>query len=341
MSDADWTRVRWALVAVYVLVYIWWFFTRGIIINHLLVLSSIGLFLAATSIGRPARHWGRTFGDFALIAAMWLAYAESRGLADQFDFPIQVQSVRNIDRSIFLGTDGVVWLQNQFLSPPGTVRWYDVVGSMVYYSHFIVPPAAIATLWFLNRTQWVRYMRRFATLLFVGCAMFVVLPTAPPWMAGEPDYGYEILPELRRTTGNGWRHIGFDAAVRAWDTGRDWANPVAAMPSLHSAFSMFVVVFCFQWVKDWRWRALMLLYPVSMAVSLMYFAEHWFIDALVGWAIVGASFWAWHHIEKRLGQRRATADVERLLQSGEGAAVDVELEPRDESGLVAAQEGHD
>ena len=40
-----------------------------------------------------------------------------------------------------------------------------------------------AVLWFRNRDQWVRYMRRFATLLFVSCITFILLPTAPPWMA--------------------------------------------------------------------------------------------------------------------------------------------------------------
>lgn len=331
MSEEAWRRLRWALLAGYGIGYVWWFFSRGIIINHVLVLSSLALFFVIASIGRPPRLWLRAARDYLLFAAMWLAYAESRGLADQLGFPIQVESVRNIDRVVFFGTDAVVWLQDRFLAPIGTVRWYDVVGSMVYYSHFIVPPVTIAVLWWLNREQWVRYMRRFATMLFIGCAMFVVLPTAPPWMAGDPAYGYGALPELRRPTGNGWREIGLDAAVQAWDTGRDWANPVAAMPSLHSAFSLFVVVFFFRWVTDWRWRALMLLYPAAMALSLMYFAEHWFIDAVAGWAIVGLSFWIWNRIEARLAERTAGAGPEPTSEGSEQAevtaAVDVELHP--------------
>jgi membrane-associated phospholipid phosphatase len=189
---------------------------------------------------------------------------------------------------------------------------------MVYYSHFIVPPVTIAVLWFLSRTHWVGYMRRFATVLFIGCAMFILLPTAPPWMAagGQNRLGLELdaLPPLSRPTGRGWRHIGLDAFVKAWDHGRDWANQVAAMPSLHSAFAIFVVVFCFQWVKDWRWRALMLLYPLSMAVALMYFAEHYFVDALAGWAIVLFSFWMWDRIEKKWAARKERLAAVGLLE---------------------------
>ena len=138
---------------------------------------------ACLAVGTAQERVSMLAGAFVLFALMWLAYAESRGLADGLGFPIQVESVRNIDRVFFLGTDGVVWLQDTFLAPVGTVRWYDVVGSMVYYSHFVVPPMTIALLWFVNRHQWVRYMRRFATVILIACTMFVLLPTAPPWMA--------------------------------------------------------------------------------------------------------------------------------------------------------------
>ncbi|BAN03647.1 phosphatase PAP2 family protein [Ilumatobacter coccineus] len=335
MTDERWRTIRLSLVALFGVGYVAWFFTRGIIINHVLVLSSMALFFAVASVGRPWRCWVESLRDYLLFAAMWLAYAESRGLADGLDFPIQVESVRNIDRAFFFGADGVVELQQRFLAPPGTVRWYDVVGSMVYYSHFIVPPVTIALLWFFNREQWVRYMRRFATLLFVGCAMFVVVPTAPPWMAGDPAFGYDALPPLRRPTGNGWRYLGLDAAVDAWDTGRDWANPVAAMPSLHSGFSLFFVVFMFRWVTDWRWRSLMLLYPATMAVSLMYFGEHYFADAVAAWLIVGLSFWVWNRLEARWARR------DESLEPEVAATVDVELDTGGELGLVGTQERHD
>ncbi len=308
MSAAQWTRVRLALIAAYAIGYVWWFFEYGIIIDRISVLLSVAFFLVIASLGRPLRFWMMMFGDLALFVAMWLAYDESRGIADRAGFPIQGESVRNIDRVLFFGTDGVVWLQEQFYDGADNVRWYDVLGSMVYYSHFIVPPVVIAVLWFVSRYQWVRYMRRFATLLFAACAMFILLPTAPPWMAagGRNNLGLELdaLPPINRPTGNGWRHIGLDGFVKAWDHGRDWANQVAAMPSLHSAFALFVVVFFFPWVRSWWLRGLMLLYPLTMAVALMYFGEHYFADALAGWALVGLSFLIWNRIERRLDQRR-------------------------------------
>ena len=79
------------------------------------------------------------------------------------------------------------------------------------------------------------------------------------------------------------------------------------MPSLHCAFALFVVVFCFKWVKNWWLRALMLLYPLMMVTALMYFGEHYFADGLAGFAVVGLSFLLWNRIERYWDRRRANA----------------------------------
>jgi hypothetical protein len=42
-----------------------------------------------------------------------------------------------------------------------------------------------------------------------------------------------------------------------------------------------------------------------MAVALAYFAEHYLIDAIAGWVVVGLSFFAWNRIERELDRRRA------------------------------------
>jgi len=326
----SWERIRYSLIGVYAVVYVWWFFANGIIIDRISVLWSFAIFLCVASVGRPAHEWLRTGRDLGFFVAMWIAYDESRGIADGLGMPVQVESVRDIDRFLLFGTDGVVELQRQFLSAPGTVRWYDVIASFVYYSHFILPPLVMAILWFRNRDQWVRYMRRFATVILFACTMFVLLPTAPPWMAagGKNRSGYEFdaLPPLRRPTGNGWRHIGLDGFVEAWDVGRDWANEVAAMPSLHSAYALFVVVFFWPRIHPIWVRWVLLSYPITMAIALMYFGEHYLADALGGWAIVGLSFLLWNRIERQLEQRRVSGDQ-----------MDAESEPGDLDGNGAAE----
>jgi membrane-associated phospholipid phosphatase len=42
-----------------------------------------------------------------------------------------------------------------------------------------------------------------------------------------------------------------------------------------------------------------LLFPLSMAWCLVYFAEHYITDIFAGWAYVGASFWFWNRWEAK------------------------------------------
>jgi membrane-associated phospholipid phosphatase len=312
VAGVSWITIRRILIGTYAVGYVAWFAINGIIIDRISVLWSFAIFLGVASVGKPWRAWRRTAIDLGLFVGMWLAYDESRGIADGLGMPIQVESVRNIDRFLLLGRDGPVVLQDWFLAPAGTVRWYDVIGSCVYYSHFIVPPLVLGILWWRNRDEWIRYMRRFATVIFIACTMFVLLPTAPPWMAAggsnKPEFQYDALPPLRRPTGNGWRHLGLDSFVEAWDTGRDWANEVAAMPSLHSAYALFIVVFFWPKIRPTWLRLVLLTYPLIMAVALMYFAEHYLVDALAGWAAVGVAFLVWNRLEARWTTAEAASD---------------------------------
>ena len=137
--------------------------------------------------------------------------------------------------------------------------------------------------------------------------MFVLMPTVPPWMAADRrHFDFKILPPLTRHTAVGFRDLGLKGFVNQWQSALDWGNPVAAMPSLHAAFALFVPAFFLPRIP-WLWlKAVVLVFPVMMLTSLVYFGEHYVIDGLVGWLIVGLSFlfWGWH--EKRM--RRVRAD---------------------------------
>ena len=81
-------------------------------------------------------------------------------------FPIQVEAMRDIDRALFAGNDPSVVLQHHFWEKG--VRWWDVGASSTYYTHFVFPVIALAVLWVVSHRQWVRFMKRFATVLGVG-----------------------------------------------------------------------------------------------------------------------------------------------------------------------------
>ena len=297
--------VRLALFTAFAVGYVWWFFDKGLIIDRISVALSVGIFIVIGHVGRPVRRWAWLLFDCLCYCAMWLAYEQSRGWADRAGLPLQVEAPRNIDRFLFFGTDPNVWMQQHFYDR-GYVHWYDKVASATYFTHFIFPVIAIAIVWVTSHREWARFIKRFATLLFVACTMFVLMPTVPPWMAADRKYPYQILDPLARHTGRGFREMGLKGFAKEWQSALEWGNAVAAMPSLHAGFALFVPAFFLPRIKPVWLKAVVLCFPVMMLASLVYFGEHYVVDGLAGWAIVGLSFLFWGWFEHRQRRGKAT-----------------------------------
>ena len=290
-------NLRWLLLALYCCAFVYSFAQNGLPVARMAVLAWVSAAFILGNVGKPWRKQWQMIGDLTFYACMWLSYDYSRGIADSFGFPLQVELPRNIDKVLFFGNDPNVWMQDQLWNK--NIQWYDVFGSIVYFTHFFVPVATSVYLWIRYREQWVRYIRRFASVLFAGVATYVVMPTVPPWMAADEKYPYQILELLQRSTGRGWNWLGLETVSNVLLRGQQWANPTAALPSLHAAFALFVIVFFWQKMTNKWIRYSSLLFPLSMAWCLVYFAEHYITDIVAGWAYVGASFWFWNRWEAK------------------------------------------
>jgi membrane-associated phospholipid phosphatase len=311
-----WFWVRAIALSAYSITFVVRCRTAGLIADRISVAVAVGGFVVCAYVGAPWRRWAVLTGDAAVYTFMWFSYEMTRGAADGLGLPLQVELPRDIDRMMFFGRDPTVWVQQQ-LFHAGDVRWYDNVASATYFTHFVVPAVALAVLWATSRVQWVRFMKRLATVLFVSCAMFVLLPTAPPWLAASRQYGFtELDSSYTRHTWRGFLDMGFTAFVHDWNTNLDWANPVAAMPSLHAAFALFVPAFFLPSVHSIWAKAALLSWPALMLWALVYLGEHWVIDGLVGAAIVGASFWFWNRVEQRQRRLRAARAREAMAAQG-------------------------
>lgn len=306
-----WHIARLTAMSIYVVVLLWWFRTQGMVWERISVAVALGIFLVCAFIGKPLREWRRLAFDVALYCVMWYGYETTRGAADGrvlgIKFPLQIDAVRNIDRVMFFGNDPSVVIQAHFWET--SIRWYDKVASTTYMTHFFVAPIVMGALWATNHRQFRRFMKRFATLIGVACAMFIVMPTAPPWMAYTQ---YHAIGPIIRNSGRGFSSMGFKAFTHGWKNSLDWGNAVAAMPSLHASFALIIPAFFLPMLRLRRLKAAVLLYPVIMLTSLVYLGEHWVIDGLVGWAIVGGSFWFWNRMEARQRRNRAQRSFNAL-----------------------------
>lgn len=234
--------------------------------------------------GAPRRSHLTFARDWLPVVILLAVYNFSRGFADRGAEP-HVQNLIDADLAMFGwatgGTVPTVWLQ-EHLYDPQQVRWWDVLSSWIYFSHFVAALAAAVVLWLRSRDKWSAFMRRWFALSLSGLVTYFVYPAAPPWWASQ--YGF-IAEDVVRISTRGWHAYGLHGAGNLLNLGQHASNPIAAIPSLHSAFALFVVLFFLPSTRRRFWPFL-LSYPLAMTFTLVYSGEHYVIDVLVGWTYV-------------------------------------------------------
>lgn len=303
IGEAD-NRVslRRAGLAVYFAVFLYSIVAYGIPVDRIAVLLwMLGAFLVA-SIGRSRADNAQMIRDWLVLVAIYMAYDYSRGTADQWGIGVNYTLLRDIDRFIFFGHDPGVWMQQQLLkSDP---RWYDVGGAIVYMLHFVLPVVPLAVLRVRQRTEWIRYVRRFSLTLGIAVSVFILFPAAPPWMSSEKGY----FPPIQRITGRGWWELNLKTVSKTLDRGAAVLNAVAAMPSLHAGLSLLAALWFTRNAATWI-RIVALLYPLAMTAALVYFGEHYVIDCLFGFAVVIA---AWKIADVWESKRTVSSPLDQL-----------------------------
>jgi len=296
-------RVRRVAYGVYFLALVAFVIRSGVPTGRPVLATIVILGLLLSSIGRGWRTSAQVVMDWLPFTAVLLLYDRTRGIADSLGISLHEKDILDAEKWLFGGTEPTVWLQ-QHLYHPGHVYWYDAFCTLVYTSHFLATPVLAAILWLRDRTQWVRFISRVIALAVAGLITYCVFPEAPPWMAAHDG----LSAPVARLSARGWiwLHAGNLNHLLA-NAQKDGSNPVAAMPSLHTAFATLVAIAIASRMRT-RWRWLMVLYPCAMGFTLVYCGEHYVLDLVFGvlYALaVHAALTAW---ERRRARRRAAAE---------------------------------
>jgi membrane-associated phospholipid phosphatase len=135
----------------------------------------------------------------------------------------------------------------------------------------------------------------------LGFLTYVLFPATPPWLAAQQGH----LPYIHRVVGEMWNHTdGLYPAAGLFENGNGYVNEVAAVPSLHAAFTMLILIFF--WARaNWWQRVLLVAYPLAMAFTLVYGGEHYVADVLLGWIYAVVTYVAVGAIDGAVARRRA------------------------------------
>lgn len=238
--------------------------------SSLLVLG--GLLLAGLVLAAP----------LARYAAAWLVFSLLRGEADDIGLPDQGAFFAEVDRWIGFGATPTERLQDLFYTF-GQLGLVDTIAIWTHASYYVVPHAVAIGIWWGCRKRDLRvfdtYLRAVVTVMVLGIMLYVLLPTSPPWLETNGHASMDVTRIVHAANA--------DSTVRQDQIYTVFTdpNPVAAMPSLHTAITMLAAWVL--WLYDRRLGVLGVAYAALMAFALVYLGEHYVIDVLAGLAVAG------------------------------------------------------
>ncbi|WP_328555377.1 MULTISPECIES: phosphatase PAP2 family protein [unclassified Streptomyces] len=160
--------------------------------------------------------------------------------------------------------------------------WLGVPADFWYASlHYLVTPAIL--IW-LFRSRTVRYRAARTWLMtstFIGLIGFTLLPTCPPRLL-SPGHGF--VDTMAQYSSYGW--WGGEASAPRGMGGM--TNQYAAMPSLHVGWALWCGVMLWRHGRTPAAKVAAVVYPLFTTIVVMGTANHYFLDAVAGAAVMGA-----------------------------------------------------
>lgn len=230
---------------------------------------------------------------FVPFLGLLLSYDALRGFVPTVNKYVHFATMIDFDRFLDKGSLPTQTLQH--LLYHNHLAWYDFYFYGLYMLHFVIPVLIGVLIWRTRPQEYWRYVWSLVILSYAAFITFLVFPAAPPWMAAATGR----IPGIEKLSTDIWYAVGVHNFPTLY--AKFSPNAVAAVPSLHSAYPMMVVLFLWK-LYGWKVGLPSLLYPLSIWVGVVYMGEHYVFDVIAGiiyavlaYVLVGR---AWKHRSK-------------------------------------------
>jgi hypothetical protein len=241
-------------------------------------------------------HWWR---EVLIVAAFYGLYTLVRDLRG--DRPVSVvQAFTNAKRIIrmerWVGLFHEANLQHAVLAN----HWLIKISDDFYGTlHFVVTIGVLVVLFFWFPTRYRGWRNTLALTTGLALVGFYFFPLMPPRLLPA---GYHFVDTLR-VVGGLWN---FESGPVT-----DVSNQYAAMPSLHTAWSMWSACALASVIRPWWGRVLVFIYPAFTIFAIVITANHYFADAIAGLLLLGVSAVIAHPITAALDRRAQMRELGR------------------------------
>ena len=232
-------------------------------------------------VARRTRRWSdRTIGasarELALMVAVFMAYRQVRHLTSGDLDQATSNASRVVEVERWFGVFTERSLQRLALRSQFVIEFLDHYYVLV---HFTASVGFMAWVFLRHPQAWGRIRAWFLSVTLAGLAIHVAFPLAPPRMLTQHGFVDTL-------------HV-YGPDIYSRDVTASAANQLAAMPSLHFAWAAIVAAGMVS-IKRSRWSLLIVLHPVITLLAIVATANHYWIDAMVGGALVVAAIVVTH-----------------------------------------------
>jgi hypothetical protein len=235
----------------------------------------LGTALVTRQVGRFVRDWAPLLGAIVLFDCL---RGFVFGLITSLRLPFYARYAIEADEALFGGHTLPNLVQSVFLRD-GQIGQFEKVLVVVHGSHFVVFLVFGFTVWLLRRESFGRFCVALLALLSLGIALYLAIPTVPPWMAASR---FNLIPPIHHVSAQVYNTVS-PVLGRTFDV-----NPIAAMPSLHTAIPVLCSLIAW---THFRARGLVIAgYTFAVCVAIVYLGEHYYIDVLAGAAVAAAVY---------------------------------------------------
>ena len=249
------------------------------------ILLWVGLAVAALGVDQPRSTLRAAATTWLPLFAALGAYDVLRGASHGEESAAHTWPQLDLDLWLGQGQTPTQHLQAWAWSP-GAPHWWDYLAWAVYQSHFFMPLAVAVVLWHRRQARASAYIAGIAALSWAALATYWLYPAQPPWMTARDGLTGPVV----RIVHEMWHGVGAEGAARVFATdrnaGRHLANTVAALPSLHAGFPLFIAVMLWG-LRSWLNPAVAA-YALAMGLVLVYTGEHFVFDVVLGWGYAAA-----------------------------------------------------
>lgn len=230
--------------------------------------------------------------EVSLLAVLYVGYSASRLLAsdDRAEALDRARALLGLETTWHVDLERPLnaWLAHHEVLAVASSYWYAT-------AHYLVTAGVLAWLFVRRPALYPRARTALVVASLAGLACYLTMPMAPPRFVE----GYSDVLALHSQAG--W--WGGDAS--APQGMGDITNQLAAFPSLHAGWALWVAIALAHAGVHRAWRIAGVAHALVTAFVVVGTGNHWVLDVVAGWAVVAV---AWVLVEVVVLRRGAVGE---------------------------------